>query len=83
MLKTEARELKNYNDRIRELREDRDLTQRAVAELLGIKQQVYSTYELGVRALPIDYLVKLCRFYGASADWILGLDRPNELKKQI
>lgn len=66
--------MKHYNDRIRELREDHDMTQRQVAEILGIKQQVYSTYELGFRSLPIEHLIKLCRYYGTSADWILGLD---------
>ena len=66
--------MKHYNDRIRELREDHDMTQRQIAEILGIKQQVYSNYELGFRSLPIELLIKLCKFYGASADWILGLD---------
>ena len=65
--------MKCYNDRIRDLREERKLTQRQVAEVLGICQQVYSKYELGVRSLPIEHLVKLCQFYNASADWILGL----------
>ena len=65
--------MKHYNDRIRDLREARRLTQSKVAEVLGIRQQVYSKYELGVRSLPIEHLMKLCRFYEASADWILGL----------
>ena len=46
--------MKNYNDRIRELREDHDLTQTQVAAVLGIDQRTYSNYELGYRALPID-----------------------------
>ncbi|MBE7010747.1 MAG: helix-turn-helix transcriptional regulator [Ruminococcaceae bacterium] len=62
-----------YNDRIRDLREGKKLTQQQVADVLGIRQQVYSKYELGVRALPIEHLIKLCKFYQASADWILGL----------
>lgn len=65
--------MKHYNDRIRELRESRNMTQRQVAEVLGIKQQVYSNYELGFRSLPIEHLIKLCKFYNASSDWILGL----------
>ncbi len=65
--------MKHYNDRIRDLREARRLTQRQIADVLGIRQQVYSKYELGVRSLPIEHLMKLCRFYEASADWILGL----------
>ncbi len=70
--------MKHYNDRIRDLREARRLTQRQVADVLGIRQQVYSKYELGVRSLPLEHLMKLCRFYGASADWILGLSGQEE-----
>ncbi len=65
--------MKHYNDRIRDLREARRLTQQQIADVLGIRQQVYSKYELGVRSLPLEHLMKLCRYYGASADWILGL----------
>lgn len=70
--------MKHYNDRIRDLREARRLTQQQVADVLGIRQQVYSKYELGVRSLPLEHLMKLCRFYGASADWILGLSGQEE-----
>ena len=65
--------MKHYNDRIRDLRENKKMTQRQIAEVLGICQQVYSKYELGVRSLPIEHLMKLCKYYHASADWILGL----------
>ncbi len=65
--------MKHYNDRIRDLREERKMTQQQVSEVLGIRQQVYSKYELGVRSLPLEHLIKLCKYYGASADWILGL----------
>lgn len=74
--------MKHYNDRIRDLREARRLTQRQVAEVLGIRQQVYSKYELGVRSLPIEHLMKLCRFYAASADWILGLVPETEKEQE-
>ncbi len=67
-----------YNDKIRDLREERKMTQQQVAEILGIRQQVYSKYELGVRSLPIEHLIKLCKFYKASADWILGLGEKTE-----
>lgn len=70
--------MKHYNDRIRDLREERKLTQHQIAEVLGIRQQVYSKYELGVRSLPLEHLMKLCRYYGASADWILGLAESDE-----
>ncbi len=62
-----------YQERIRGLREDRDLTQKQIADLLGVAQTTYSQYELGKRSLPIDYLIALCKFYNRSADYILGL----------
>jgi len=63
--------------RIRELREDRDLTQRQMAKELRCSQQVYSNYELGQRDIPTDILIALARFYDVSADYILGLtDNP-------
>ena len=65
--------MKHYNDMIRELRQDSDLTQKDVAEILGINQRVYSRYELGIRSLPIEHLIKLCKFYNVSADYILCL----------
>jgi len=59
--------------RIRELREDKDLTQKDMAKMLNCSQQVYSNYELGQRDIPTDILIKLCRFHQVSADYILGL----------
>ena len=64
--------------RIRELREDGDLTQAQMARALNCSQQVYSNYELGQRDIPTDILIKLCRFHRVSADYILGLtDSPS------
>ena len=59
--------------RIRELREDRDITQKEIAKELNCSQQVYSNYVLGQRDVPTDILIKLCKFYNVSADYILGL----------
>ena len=59
--------------RIRDLREDRDLKQRQVAEVLSCSQQVYSNYELGQRDIPTDVLIKLSNFYNVSVDYLLGL----------
>lgn len=59
--------------RIRDLREDRDLKQRQLADLLHCSQQVYSNYELGQRDIPTEVLIKLSAFYGVSVDYILGL----------
>lgn len=65
--------MKEYNEIIRELREDNDLTQKQVAEYLKITQQVYSRYEKGINEMPIRHLIALCKFYNVSADYILGL----------
>jgi len=59
--------------RIRDLREDRDLKQRQLAELLNCSQQVYSNYELGQRDIPTDVLIRLSNFYNVSVDYLLGL----------
>ncbi len=59
--------------RIRDLREDKDLTQKQVAEMLNCSQQVYSNYELGQRDIPTDILIKLSAFYKVSTDYILGI----------
>ena len=59
--------------RIKDLREDRDLTQKQLAEYLNIKQNTYSQYENGLRQLPLDALVKLAKYYNTSADYILEL----------
>lgn len=59
--------------RIRDLREDRDLKQRQVAEYLRCSQQVYSNYELGQRDIPTDVLIRLAELYKVSVDYLLGL----------
>ena len=64
-------------ERIRNLREDRDLTQTDIADYLHTSQTVYSRYERNERSLPIEMLYELCKFYNVSADYILGLtDNP-------
>ncbi len=63
--------------RIRDLREDRDLTQKELAMFLSCSQQVYSNYELGQRDIPTDILIKLSSFYNVSTDYILEIsDNP-------
>lgn len=70
--------MKSYVDIIRELREDRDLTQKDIANVLGTTQQVYSRYEKGENELPVRHLITLCRFYNVSADYILCLQKKIE-----
>ena len=63
--------------RIRDLREDRDLRQRHLAEYLKCSQVCYSNYETGKRDIPTDILIKLCYFYNTSTDYLLGItDEP-------
>ena len=64
---------KDYRIRMRELREDRDLPQRVVAQVINKSQQGYSHIEDGRAELKIDDLIKLCQFYGVSADYFIGL----------
>ena len=70
--------------RIRDLREDRDLKQREVAEYLYCSQQVYSNYELGQRDVPSETLIRLSRFYNVSVDYILSLtDDPKTNRRRL
>ncbi|MGM9663126.1 MAG: helix-turn-helix domain-containing protein [Oscillospiraceae bacterium] len=59
--------------RIRDLREDKDLTQTQVASYLGMSQTGYSKYETGENDIPAVVLVKLAQYYGTSVDYLLGL----------
>lgn len=65
--------------RIRELREDHDLKQRELAEILSCSQRVYSNYERGDIDIPTEILIKLAKFYDVSVDYILELS--NNMKR--
>ena len=67
-------ELPHYIRLIRDLREDHDLTQQKVADLLGTSQTMYARYERGANELPIRHLITLCEFYQVSADYVLGIN---------
>ena len=58
--------------RIKNLREDNDLMQKEIANILGITQQQYSLYERGIRDIPIDLLIKLADFYKISIDYLVN-----------
>jgi transcriptional regulator with XRE-family HTH domain len=63
--------------RIRDLREDKDITQKEISKILNCSQQVYSNYELGQRDIPTYILIELSKFYNVSVDYILGItDNP-------
>ena len=63
----------DYIRRMRDLREDADLTQAQVAAILGTSQTMYARYERGANELPIHHLIKLCELYQVSSDYFLGL----------
>ena len=70
-------DMSNYYPRLRDLREDHDLTQQAIADVLRMKQSQYSRYERGLRDLPTDVLIALAEYYHTSTDYLLGLtDQP-------
>lgn len=62
-----------YLKKLRDLREDHDLTQQQVAEILGTSQTMYARYERGANELPIHHLIALSRLYNCSTDYILDL----------
>ncbi len=62
-----------YLKRIKDLREDNDLTQQKVADVLGTSQTMYARYERGANELPVHHLITLCKLYKVSADYILGI----------
>lgn len=73
----------NYVQRIRDLREDKDLKQSDVAIILKTARNYYGEYERGTRPLPIEHLITLCRYYNVSADYILGFTNdPKPLPKK-
>ena len=60
-------------ERLCEVRKEHGLSQKKVAELLNVPQQQYSRYENGKFDIPVRYIITLCKFYGISSDWLLGL----------
>ena len=62
----------NYYQRLRDIREDRDLTQTQIAHILGIKQSDYSKYELGKHMMGIDKYLILAKYYNISLDYLTG-----------
>ena len=66
--------MKQLCELMKDLRQDHDLTQKAVAKHLGISQQCYSGYERGSRGVPIWVVIELAKLYRVSADYLLGLD---------
>ena len=69
--------------RLRDTREDKDLSQNDVARILGMKYQQYQNYESGKREMPLHHLKTLCKFYNITADYFLGFTKdPKPLPKR-
>ena len=63
--------MKTFTEKLRGLREDNDLTQAQVAQVLGTSQTMYARYERGANEMPIRHLITLCHYYNVSADYLL------------
>lgn len=71
----------NYYRRLKDLREDNDINQSQIAELLQTTQQQISKWETGVQMMGVDKYIKLAHFYNISLDYLLGvIDTPRKLK---
>ncbi len=70
-----------YFQRLRDLREDKDMNQTQIAELLSTKQTVYSRYERGFQTIPVEHLITLADFYNVSVDYILGRTNIKEVNR--
>lgn len=71
----------HFYQRLRDLREDNDLTQAQVAELLGTVREQYNKYELGKQEIPFHHVITLARHYNVTIDYLAGItDIPRKLK---
>ncbi|MBQ8267641.1 MAG: helix-turn-helix transcriptional regulator [Clostridia bacterium] len=70
-----------FFQRLKDLREDRDMRQADIADFLGIKQTVYSRYERGYQNVPLEHLIKLADYYKVSTDYILGRTNNKEINR--
>ena len=73
--------MQTYIEKLRGLREDNDLTQTQIAEVLGTSQTMYARYERGANEMPIRHLVTLCKYYNVSADYLLDTT-PDSYRRQ-
>jgi transcriptional regulator with XRE-family HTH domain len=71
-----------YLQRIQDLREDRDLTQKQVSEILHISQRCYSHYETGSRSIPIELLIRLANYYDISLDYLVGRTNVKQVSRE-
>ncbi len=69
-----------YFKRIEDLRIDHDKTQQEIADYLGCQREVYRRYEKGTRTMPIDFLIKLSKYYSVSLDYLVGISNIKNTK---
>ncbi len=74
--------MRTFLEKLRGLREDHDLTQAQIAEILGTSQTMYARYERGANEMPLRHLVTLCRFYNISADYLLDTTPSNRKNRK-
>lgn len=70
-----------YFQRLRDMREDSDMTQAQIAELLHIQQTVYSRYERGFQTIPLEHLIVLAELYDVSLDFLTGRTAKRQINK--
>lgn len=70
-----------YYGRLRDLREDADMTQKEAGAILNTTQQQYAKYELGVQEIPVHHLITLADYYDVSTDYILGREEWSEVEQ--
>ncbi len=73
--------MRTFPEKLRGIREDNDLTQREIAQVLGTSQTMYARYERGANEFPLRHLITLCRFYNVSADYFLDTEPDHRRKR--
>lgn len=63
-----------YNEKMAWIRDCKNITQKEIADYLGIKQQQYARYEKGINIMPVTHLKKICKYLDVSSDYLIGLD---------
>ena len=71
----------HYHDKIKELREDNDMTQEQIAQIIGTSQSYYAQYERGARSIPFERVAQIAEIYGVSLDWIAGRTEHKEISR--
>lgn len=71
-----------YNEKMAWLRDCKNITQKEIADYLGIKQQQYARYEKGINVMPITYLKKICKYLNVTSDYLIGLEEEKKTEER-